>query len=285
MTRFNGKVQVRKRSRELAQVEGVNLRRDPSDGRYHVLALSGGKDSCALAILVRQLWPERVFNFVCTPTGNELPEMLEHWARLEEVLGQPITQIQNGTLVDWIGHWKALPSWRMRWCTRELKLVPMALLAELYEDLVMYVGLRADETNRGGLFADDIEQVHPFQLPDVQWGLPEVLGCLREHGIAIPARTDCAWCFFQTLEEWFALWKTQPELWALGERLEDETGHTFRSPGRDTWPPSMRGLRKAFEGGRIPRRAPVHLLGQEALPFGQKYRETFQGGSCRVCSL
>ena len=44
----------------------------------HVVALSGGKDSTALALRLAEIEP-REYIYVCTPTGNEPPEMFAHW--------------------------------------------------------------------------------------------------------------------------------------------------------------------------------------------------------------
>jgi hypothetical protein len=55
-------------------------------------------------------------------------------------------------------------------------------------------------------------------------------------------------------------------LWARGVELEKELGHTFRSPGRDTWPADLESLGKEFDSGR-------------------KLREYKRGTTCRVCSL
>jgi tRNA(Ile)-lysidine synthase TilS/MesJ len=47
------------------------LERD-ADGVLHIVALSGGHDSTALSILLKETEP-RPYNYVCTPTGDELP--------------------------------------------------------------------------------------------------------------------------------------------------------------------------------------------------------------------
>jgi hypothetical protein len=52
-----------------------------NNGVLHVLALSGGHDSTALAFLLKDREP-RPYNYVCTPTGDELPEMFAHWRNL-----------------------------------------------------------------------------------------------------------------------------------------------------------------------------------------------------------
>lgn len=53
----------------------------------HVVGLSGGKDSTALALWLVENEP-RDYEFICNTTGDELPEMVEHWAKLEQMLGK-----------------------------------------------------------------------------------------------------------------------------------------------------------------------------------------------------
>lgn len=45
----------------------------------HIVGISGGKDSVALALRLQEVEP-REYDYLITPTGNELPEMFEHWA-------------------------------------------------------------------------------------------------------------------------------------------------------------------------------------------------------------
>lgn len=239
----------------------------------HVVALSGGKDSTAMALRLAEVEP-RDYLYVCTPTGNELPEMFAHWRRLGEMLGKPILPVTATSLGDLIEKYGALPNWRMRWCTREIKLEPFAKFLSIHSPAVGYVGLRADEEDRAGGVYDAVEGASVrFPLREWGWGLDEVLGYLDQRGVEIPKRTDCAVCFFQRLGEWYDLWKEHPEEWAQGEEWEAKTGHTFRSPGRDTWPATMAGLRAEFEAGRIPKdRKNV----QQSL---------LRDAQCRACSL
>jgi 3'-phosphoadenosine 5'-phosphosulfate sulfotransferase (PAPS reductase)/FAD synthetase len=229
-----------------------------------------------MALRLAEVEP-RAYKFVCTPTGDELPEMVAHWDRVEKLLGQELIRLQVDTLEGLIVKQNALPNWRQRWCTRMLKLEPygevLASLAKL-GPVTSYVGLRADEPLReGGVFVRVPEVTIRFPLREWGWGLKEVRGYLDEKGICIPKRTDCGLCFFQRLGEWYDLWKEYPDRWAKGEEYEAMTGYTFRSPGRDTWPASMAELRAEFERGRIPRdRKDVQ---------GGLFEET----KCRACSL
>lgn len=236
----------------------------------HVVALSGGKDSTAMALRLAEVEP-RDYTYVCTPTGDEPPEMFAHWRRLGDILGKQIVPVMSGTLNGLIMQQKALPNWRQRWCTRMLKIEPYAAWLLKQGKCVSYVGLRADEPEReGGDYAALPGVEMRFPMREWGWELNDVVTYLEQRGVSIPKRTDCLKCFYQRLIEWYEFWRDHPESWAEGEALEAFTLHTFRSPGRDTWPASMLGLRKRFEAGDIPK---------------DTRRDALKELQCRVCRL
>ncbi len=231
---------------------------------YHIVALSGGKDSTALALRLKEVEP-REYIYLCTPTGNELPSMEAHWDALEKLLGIQITRLTNHDLLFWIHHFQALPNWRQRWCTRLLKIEPCLFYVQQHQPATLYVGLRADEEERKGIYSGDA--LTRFPLREWGWDLQAVHHYLQEKGVTIPARTDCAWCYGQRLQEWKQLWLHFPEKYAEAEALEGQLGVTFRSPGRDTWPASLSQLRLEFAAGR-------KVRGEATAPT-----------PCRVCTL
>lgn len=232
-----------------------------------IVAVSGGKDSSAMALRLRELEPNQPRDYFCTPTGDELPEMLAHWERLEILLGQPLTRVTNGTLASLVAEFGALPNWRQRWCTRRLKIEPALAYVKAHQPAVLLVGLRADEEERQGIYSRDV--ACRFPLREWGWGRAEVQRYLRERGVTVPARTDCARCYGQRLSEWRRLWERHPAVYADAEAMEAATGHTFRSPGRDSWPAGLAELRRRFE------REPTLPLLEDEEP------ET----ACRVCRL
>jgi hypothetical protein len=232
----------------------------------HVVALSGGKDSTAMALRLAEVEP-RDYTYICTPTGRELPVMDAHMETLAGLLGKPILRVTNGTLDSWIREWKTLPNFRMRWCTRVLKIEPMMAWLLKHQPCTQYVGLRADEESREGIYGD-VAAMTDYPLRRWGWGISEVRGYLREREITIPTRTDCDVCFFQRIDEWKALLRQHPERYAEGEAYEALTGATFRTPGRDSWPNGLAALRDAF--GRQP-----------GLPFSTEREEDM----CRACTL
>src|ERR1044071_7416083 len=114
----------------------------------HVLSMSGGKDSTALALYMRDRVPE--MEYVFCDTGKELKETYEYLQLVEVKLCKKIVRLNAHLGFD---HWLDvyggyLPSPGMRWCTKMLKLKPF----EEYvgeQPVISYVGLRADEDRVG----------------------------------------------------------------------------------------------------------------------------------------
>jgi hypothetical protein len=245
----------------------------------HVVGLSGGKDSTCLALALIEREPKD-YEFICTPTGNELDELFAHLDRLESLLGQPIKKLGIGKdLFQLSRDMEMLPNFNARWCTRILKIEPtIEYIKSLPAGSVLYVGLRADEEERTGIYGEDIAIDFPFRRWG--WGLADVWRFLVERGIVIPKRTDCAQCFYQRIGEWWNLWKFHPEKFADGVAIEQEIGHTFSTPGKDTWPTSLADLAKKFEAGHVPMK---RYKGKRDARINAELFDDYQ--ECRVCSL
>ena len=59
----------------------------------HIVSISGGKDSTALALYMRQSYPEIPAEYVFCDTGCELPETYEYLERLEALLGVEVKRL------------------------------------------------------------------------------------------------------------------------------------------------------------------------------------------------
>ena len=139
------------------------------------MGLSGGRDSAALAVFMRQHHPELDVEYFFTDTGKELPEVYEYLGRLEGFLGKPIQRLNADRDFDfWLKEYKNfLPSPQTRWCTRQLKIKPFE--EWIKRDLAnghtvnSYVAIRADEAGRSGMISKQRNlKVH---LPFVEAGL------------------------------------------------------------------------------------------------------------------
>lgn len=226
-----------------------------------------------MALRLAEAEPSTAWRYLCTPTGNELPDVLDHWDRLGELLGRPIEKVEHpGGLFGLIDEFSMLPSHHARWCTRILKIeVALAWYAK-NAPCVAYVGLRADEPLRTGVFGSVVPQ--RFPLREWGWGLNEVNEYLSHRGVSIPKRTDCALCYDQSLSDWWELSVRYPAVFEQGIDLENHLGRTFRSPTRDAWPVSLTDLRAKFRAGAIPR---------NAAPNGDLFIE--EPARCRMCTL
>ena len=221
----------------------------------HVLGISGGKDSAALAILMRDKVPDMQY-FFCD-TGEELPETYEYLAMLETYLGKPIKRLNPerdfthylkiyspGGGIDpatGVPEEPYLPSQRMRWCTAQLKLKPFEQWVDkdfAGRKILSYVGIRADE-NRDGYISHraNIEAVYPFK--DVGYGKDDIFRILEESGVGYPkyyewrTRSGCYFCFFQRKAEWVGLRERHPDLYAKAKSYEkivrdSETGEIVK---------------------------------------------------------
>jgi 3'-phosphoadenosine 5'-phosphosulfate sulfotransferase (PAPS reductase)/FAD synthetase len=236
-----------------------------------VVAFSGGDDSTAMALKMAEDGEDFVLLF--TPAGNEPKELFDHIELVREMVGKELVQPPNKPLDYWIDHFKALPSWRMRWCTRLIKILPCIEWLEAHPGSVLCVGLRADEDTREGLYGDYATYRYP--LREWGWNDADVQAYNASRGVKVPKRTNCELCYDQRIGEWWELWRENPAMWAEGERREAETGHTFRSSGRDTWPAQLIQLRSRFEAGDVPPGVELNL----------SLFDDEQGKRCRVCSL
>jgi hypothetical protein len=198
---------------------------ESSNGKIrHVLSLSGGKDSTALAVYMRDRMPDMEYAFC--DTGKELPETYEYLNIVEAYLGKPIIRLNSEFSFDhWIEVYSGfLPSARMRWCTKDLKIKPFERFCG--DDTVYsYIGLRADENRQGYISTKpNITPKYPFREDGIT--KPDVFRILEESGLGLPdyykwrTRSGCYFCFFQQKNEWVGLKENHPELFEKAKAYE-----------------------------------------------------------------
>jgi hypothetical protein len=208
----------------------------------HVLGISGGKDSAALAIYMRQNYPELNIDYFFTDTGKELPEVYEFLGKLEGFLGKPILRLNPDRDFDyWLKQYNNfLPSAQTRWCTRQLKLKPFEdwIKPFLEEGVIVhsYVAIRADEPYREGYTAknDNLKVRLPFKEAGVD--KPGVSEILEGSGLGWPkyyewrSRSGCTFCFYQQKIEWVGLKERHPDAFEEAisyEKTAVENGSPF----------------------------------------------------------
>lgn len=191
----------------------------------HILSLSGGKDSAALAIYLRDRVPQ--MEYIFHDAGKELPETYEYLAKIEAYLGKKVHRTTPPNNFD---HWfkvygEMLPSNHRRWCTKMLKLKPF----EDYvgnDPVINYIGIRADEDRVGYISTKpNIKAVFPFREDGLVYA--DIVRILRESGVGMPtytswgrSRSGCYFCFYQQKIEWVRLKETYPELYEQAKGYE-----------------------------------------------------------------
>lgn len=201
----------------------------------HLLGISGGKDSAALAIYMKDRVPEMEYYFA--DTGAELPETLEFVDLMEDYLGKKILRINAGKDFNYYLklHNNYLPSAQQRWCTINLKLKPFEDFAG-DDEVVSYVGIRADEPHREGYLSSKstIKTVFPFK--DDGLVKADIIRILDESGLGLPkyyewrSRSGCHFCFYQRKIEWIGLYENHPELFEDAksyEKYDEKTGKRY----------------------------------------------------------
>lgn len=221
----------------------------------HICGISGGKDSSALAIYLRDKVPEMEY-FFCD-TGAELPETYEYLTRLEVILGKSIVRLNAQRGFD---HWfevfrGTLPSPQMRWCTKNMKIKPIEeWIGEA--PALSYVAIRSDESNRKGYISTkpNIQTRFPF----IEDGIDHdgVMRILADAGVGLPkyyewrTRSGCYFCFYQRKAEWIGLAERHPELFERAVAIEKKVLRDAGVDGdADFGNQAMRGRQYTWSGG------------------------------------
>jgi Phosphoadenosine phosphosulfate reductase family len=267
----------------------------------HVLGLSGGRDSAALAIFMRQRHPEIKVEYFFTDTGKELPEVYRYLTQLEGYLGQSIRRLNPDRDFDfWLKSYKSyLPSPQSRWCTRQLKLRPFETWVGEFlsagETVISYVAIRSDEEYREGYQSNKERLLVRLPFKESVIDKAGVIEILEGSGLGLPeyydwrTRSGCTFCFFQQKIEWVRLKERHPEAfeeakgyektaldqgspftWSQGESLSD-----LEQPERQT---QIRG-----DHAKRLERARSRLQANPLRPDATFDMDDVYGGTTKVC--
>ncbi|WP_444756768.1 hypothetical protein [Pseudomonas sp. A014] len=273
----------------------------------HLLGLSGGRDSAALAVYIRQTRPELDIEYFFTDTGEELPEVQDFLGRLEGFLGKPILRLNPRRDFEfWLREYNNfLPSPQTRWCTRQLKLAPFEewtrpMLAA-GEKVFSYVAIRSDEDYREGYASkhESLKVVLPFREEGID--KPGVIEILESSGVGLPeyyewrSRSGCTFCFFQQKIEWVRLRERHPDAFEEAKALE-KTALDHGSPF--TWskgeplsdlekPTRVAAIRKEYEARKLRTKArrsrnPLRPW-EDNMDIDDIYGIDEADGGCNVC--
>jgi hypothetical protein len=139
----------------------------------HVIGISGGKDSAALAIYLNAKYPDMDFTYYSADTGRELEETYTLIEQLEGELGKKIEVLhsvdyKNQNLESVFDYYIKqydgyLPSTSSRWCTKKMKIDPFEKWID-GKPTISYVGIRGDEDREGYISTKPhIQSIFPFR--------------------------------------------------------------------------------------------------------------------------
>lgn len=183
---------------------------------FHIVSLSGGKDSTAMLLRMLEL-DMQVDEIVFCDTGAEYEETYDHLEKVEAITERKITRLQNEHPLEYYLLEKnyRFPFRNCRWCTAIFKTKPMAKYIQKYKDqgynVIEYIGIAADEAHRAKNKA----------YPLIEWGWTEEncleyckskgfdFGGLYDHF----TRISCWCCPMQTVESFRELRTYKPHLW------------------------------------------------------------------------
>ena len=204
-----------------------------------VVSVSGGKDSTATAAEMERLRRELGIDvrYVFSDTGWEYPQTYEHLATMERTLGITIDRVGvEGGMVAKIRQRAGFPARKQRWCTRELKVLPLrayhdALMERESVDTVSVVGIRADESVDRSLLPefgyDDMWGGYVWR-PLINAVIPDVIALHHRHGVPVNplykmgfSRVGCT-CIYASKEEIELTAEHFPERIDLIRELEHE---------------------------------------------------------------
>lgn len=177
------------------------------------ISYSGGMDSTALAIWAKQQGYEITLHFA--DTGAELPETLWFIPRVAKELDAKLIVYSGATFFQILIKRGYLPSWRVRWCTKELK------IKVLPHDAA--IGICANESHRmQGSFRP---------LVDAGIDEDEAVNICKKKNLINPiygwrTHSSCFCCPFQRKSDWLGMAKKHPNLYELSEEWENYSAST-----------------------------------------------------------
>jgi 3'-phosphoadenosine 5'-phosphosulfate sulfotransferase (PAPS reductase)/FAD synthetase len=262
----------------------------------HILSLSGGKDSTALAVYMR----DRVDNmeYIFHDTGKELPDTVEYIERLEAYLGKRVIRTTTRESFDDILRSKGgmLPSNRRRWCTDYLKLKPFeAYIGD--QPCINYVGIRADEDRVGYIsHKPNLKAVFPFRDDGIDYA--GVVRILEDAGLGLPpytewgrSRSGCFFCFYQQKIEWVRLKQHHAELFEEAKeyerpnRVNGQIFHWSDEPLADLERPErMAEIEERWKRSQEAKKNRRSARPLAATLGGMDYEEPVREG-CMICQL
>lgn len=197
------------------------------------LSHGGGVNSTALMLLLMEKGEE--FEAVFADHGGDYPETYEYIEMLQSK-GYPITVIKarrkGMTLYDYCVEYGILPAIKWRWCTSHWKIKPLEkyMVGPAFD----LIGIDAGEGHRAR-YSERKQVISDYPL--IRWGINRE-GCIeviKRHGLPIPKKSGCWFCFFQRKSQWRELRDEYPTLWCKALYMEARCVEKQRAKGKSPY--------------------------------------------------
>lgn len=204
----------------------------------HIVAFSGGKDSSAMLIRMKEL-KMPIDRIVFANTTLEFPELYTYIDKMEKYIGQKIIRVKpKSTFNDWFyGEFtKGKHKGRIRgfpyvighsWCCREFKVKPMNEWKPS-KDNILYLGIAKGEEKRMRKNSSNVK------YPLIEWGWSEekCKEYLRSKKMLNPLykhfnRLGCWLCPKQSKKSLRMLYFHYPKFWKHLKKLEQDSPQGF----------------------------------------------------------
>jgi len=210
----------------------------------HILALSGGKDSTAMALHLHATRPTVPYEYVFCDTDREFPDLYRFLDDLSGYLQAPIHRLNDyGRGFDYyLPHWGYfLPGKASRWCTSHLKIRPFERYCKTSLPCTVYIGIRADEDESRGNYGLTTGIEYAYPLREDGLGIEEVEALLATLPFPVPdfyawrSTGGCYMCPWQRDQEWIDLRHYHPALFAQAVAEEKLASETSTDGYNATW--------------------------------------------------
>ena len=219
-------------------------------GRDLIVSMSGGKDSDAMALHLEELGLEFIPVFL--DTGWEHPATVEYVNTVLEERFGPITTLRSerGGMVEWINKKMMFPGRTRRFCTEQLKSIPIRDFLATLDDPINAVGIRAEESRKRSTMPEWEESEWmdaTVWRPIIDWTEEQVIAMHTKHGLPPnplylqgASRVGCFPCIYARKAEVKMvgdLWPARiDEIAAIEEQLTELARSKVRARAETPWP-------------------------------------------------
>lgn len=195
----------------------------------NILSFSGGKDSTALLLkLIEENM--QLDEIIWVDVGMEFPEMYDHINKVEDYIKRSITRLTTNKTYEELLLKYGVPTQRVRWCTKELKIKTIQKYLNGREYSV-YMGFALGEEKRKSRFPQD-KYIFPL-IDDFKMTEKDCLTYCYEKGFDWDGlynkmdRLSCWCCPLQKIADFKVIWEDYPEFWQKLKSWEKELGQSW----------------------------------------------------------